>query len=82
VRHLGDSTVYSQQIREAKIASEGRDFSYSEQKQVLMTAQQVLEMPSDELLLLVGNRKPLKAKLNRYFENRSYKGKWDSNPLN
>ena len=82
VRHLGDNTVYSRQIREGKSASDGRDFSYSEQKQKLMTAQEMSEMPSDELLLLVGNRKPLKAKQNRYFDNRAYRGKWDVNPLN
>ncbi|MGB3796381.1 MAG: type IV secretory system conjugative DNA transfer family protein [Alteraurantiacibacter sp.] len=81
VRHLGDNTVYSQQVREGKSATNGRDFSYSEQKQKLMSPQEMSEMPSDELLLLVGNRKPLKAKQNRYFKNRAYKGRWDANPL-
>jgi len=81
-RHFGDSTVYSQQIREGKSATDSQDFSYSEQKQKLMYPQNISEMASDELLLFIGNRKPLKAKQNRYFDNRTYKGKWDENPLN
>lgn len=81
VRHLGESTVYSQQIREGKTASDGRDFSYSEQRQKLMTPEQITEMNTDEVLILIGNRKPLKAKWNRYFENKRYRGLFDENPL-
>jgi type IV secretion system protein VirD4 len=80
-RHLGESTVYSQQIREGKALKEGRDFSYSEQRQKLMTAEQITGMKADDLLLLVGNRNPLKAKQNLYFKTRAYVGKFDSNPL-
>lgn len=82
MRHLGESTVYSQQIKEDRQPNGGRDYSYAEQRQKLMTADQITEMKADELLLLVGNRSPLKAKLNRYFENRAYKGWYDPNPLN
>lgn len=82
MRHLGESTVYSQQIKEDRQPNGGRDYSYAEQRQKLMTADQITEMKADELLLLVGNRSPLKAKLNRYFENRAYKGCYDPNPLN
>jgi type IV secretion system protein VirD4 len=67
-RHLGEGTVYSQQIREGKAPNEGRDFSYSEQRQKLMTAEQITGMQADDLLLLVGNRNPLKAKQNVYFK--------------
>lgn len=81
-RHLGESTVYSQQIREGKAPHEGRDLSYSEQRQKLMTAEQIMGMKSDELLLLVGNRSPLKAKQNVYFKNKVYHGRFDENPLN
>jgi len=80
-RHMGDSTVYSQQIKEDPGPTGRRDFSYSEQRQKLMTAQQIMDMSADEVLLLVGNRGPLKAKQNRYFENRKYQGRWDNNPL-
>lgn len=82
MRHLGESTVYSQQIKEDRQPNGGRDYSYAEQRQKLMTADQITEMKADELLLLVGNRSPLKAKLNRYFENRAYKGWYDPNSLN
>ena len=81
-RHLGESTVYSQQIREAKAPHEGRDFSYSEQRQKLMTAEQITGMKADDLLLLVGNRNPLKAKQNLYFKSKAYRGRFDQNPLN
>ncbi len=81
-RHLGESTVYSQQIREGKAPNEGRDFSYSEQRQKLMTAEQIIGMKADELLLLVGNRSPLKAKQNVYFKSKAYRERFDQNPLN
>jgi type IV secretion system protein VirD4 len=81
-RHLGENTVYSQQISEGKSANEGRDFSYSEQSQKLMTAEQVMGMKADELLLLVGNRNPLRAKQNLYFKSKAYHGQYDQNPLN
>ena len=81
-RHLGESTVYSQQIREGKAPNEGRDFSYSEQRQKLMTAEQITGMKADDLLLLVGNRSPLKAKQNMYFKSKAYRGRFDQNPLN
>lgn len=81
-RHLGENTVYSQQVRESKLAHEGRDLSYAEQRQKLMTPDQIQNMETDELLLLVGNRSPLRAKQNIYFNNKTYKGKYDRNPLN
>lgn len=81
-RHLGESTVYSQQISEKRAAHEGRDFSYSEQRQKLMTAEQITGMQADELLLLVGNRNPLRAKQNLYFKSKIYRGRFDQNPLN
>lgn len=81
-RHFGDNTVYSQQIREAKTMNEKRDFSYSEQRQKIMTAEQIMGMKADELLLLVGNRSPLKAKQNIYFKRKNYDEKFDENPLN
>ena len=81
-RHLGENTVYSQQISEGKSVHEGRDFSYSEQSQKLMTAEQVMGMKADELLLLVGNRSPLRAKQNMYFKSKWYRLLYDENPLN
>ncbi len=80
-RHLGDTTVYSQQIREGKGPNADRDFSYSEQRQKLMVAEQIMGMQADEVLLLVGNRSPLKAKQNLYFKNPVYAEKFDHNPL-
>lgn len=80
-RHLGEGTVYSQQIKEDREPLGGRDYSYSEQRQKLMSADQIMDMSADDLLLLVGNRAPLRAKLNRYREQRRYKGMYDENPL-
>ena len=40
-----------------------------------------MDMKPDELLLLVGNRSPLRAKLNIYFKSKAYQGKSDWNPL-
>ncbi len=53
--------LISQQIREGKAPNEGQDFSYSEQRQKLMTAEQSAGMELGDLLQLVGNRNPLKA---------------------
>ncbi len=39
-------------------------------------------MNPDELLLLVGNRNPIKAKQNVYFKSKAYLGRFDQNPLN
>lgn len=81
-RHLGESTIYSQQIKEDSAPRGGRDFSYAEQRQKLMTADQIMGMQPDELLLLVGNRSPLRAKQNLYFKSKIYRGRFDPNPLN
>ena len=80
-RHLGDSTVYSQQIREGKTLTDGWDLSYSEQRQKIMTPEQIMGMRADDVLLLVGNHSPLKAKQNRYFHGDLYAGRFDHNPL-
>ena len=81
-RHLGEGTIYSQQIKEDRSLTSRGDLSYAEQRQKLMTAEQIMGMKPDELLLLVGNRSPLKAKQNIYFKSKTYQGKWDPNPLN
>ncbi len=39
-------------------------------------------LKADDLLLLVGNRNPLKAKQNLYFKSKAYRGRFDQNPLN
>lgn len=80
-RHLGESTVYSQQVRVGKGPNDGQDLSYSEQRQRLMTGDQILQMGADEALLLVGNHHPLKAKLCRYHESPIYAGRFDPNPV-
>lgn len=80
-RHLGDGTVYSQQIKEDRDPLGGRDYSYAEQSQKLMTADQIRTMGAEDVLLLVGNRAPLKAKLNRFHAQQRYKGRYDVNRL-
>ena len=39
-------------------------------------------MKADDLLLLVGNRSPLRAKQNLYFKSKRYRLLYDENPLN
>lgn len=81
-RHFGEITVLAQQVKEGKTLSEGNDLSYSEQRQKLMTSEQIMGMKADDLLLLVSNHNPLKAKQNLYFRNQIYLDKFDQNPLN
>jgi type IV secretion system protein VirD4 len=76
-RRLRESTVYSQQIREGKAPNYARDFSYSEQRQRLMTAEQITGIKADDLLLLEGNRNPLKAKQNVYFKSKTCLRRFD-----
>lgn len=80
-RHLGDSTVYSQQIREGKTPTDSWELSYSEQRQKIMTPEQIMGMRADDVLLLVGNHSPLRVKQNRYFHGDLYEGRFDRNPL-
>lgn len=81
-RHLGESTVLSRQVRQDGEGYTLRDASFSEQGHKLMTATQIMGMKADDVLLLVGNRNPLKAKQNLYFKSKAYRGRWDRNPLN
>lgn len=81
VRHLGEGTVYSQQIREAKAPIDSPDYSYSEQRQKLMTPEQIINMKTDDVLLMIGNHSPLIAKQNLYFKNRRYDRLYDRNPV-
>ena len=86
--HLGERTVLSEQRRipagpfappaERRRAQER---SYSEQRQPLLTAPEILALPPDETLILLTGHPPLRAKLNRYHEGRTYRGRWDRNPL-
>lgn len=81
VRHMGEGTVYAQQVRERRTPTKGRDLSYAEQRRPLMTPGEVTGMASDEVLVLIGGHAPLRAKQNRYFDAKAYKGLWDPNPL-
>ena len=80
-RHSGEKTIYSQQIREKRLLIEKNDLSYSEQRQKLLTPDQILSLKPDEVLLLIGNQSPLITKQNVYFENKIYNGLYDRNPL-
>ncbi len=81
VRHMGDRTVHAQQIREARTLKDRDSLSYAEQRRPLMTPDEVMGMASDEVLVLIGGHAPLRAKQNRYFDAKDYKGLWDPNPL-
>ncbi len=81
VRHMGEGTVYAQQVRERRTSARGRDLSYAEQRRTLMTPGEVMAMGADEVLVLIGGHAPLRAKQNRYFDAKVYRGQWDPNPL-
>ena len=56
-------------------------FPYLEQRHKPLTEKQIITMKRDDVLLLVGNRSPLKVKLNVYFKNKAYRRRFDQNPL-
>jgi type IV secretion system protein VirD4 len=59
---------------------ESQRISTSEQRQKLMTADQILGMPADEMLCLIGSRPPLQLNALVSYAHPAYRAKLDENP--
>lgn len=77
---LGEQTVITRSVQTPTRFGESRRLSTSEQKQRLMTADQILGMPADEMLCLIGSKPPLRLKALVSHAHPSYRVKLDGNP--
>ena len=77
---LGDGTILSRSVQAPSRFHEASRTSYSEQRQKLMTADQILQMPPDQMLCLIGSKPPLKLKAIVSHAHAAYRGKLDPNP--
>jgi len=77
---LGDRTVLTQSRQAPAKMGERPRISTSEHKQKLMTSDQILEMPADEMLCLIGSQPPLRLKAIISHVHAAYKKKLDPNP--
>lgn len=77
---LGDQTVLTQSTQRATKLGEKPKTSTSEHKQKLMTADQILELPPDEMLCLIGSKPPIRLKAIVSHQHPAYKRKLDRNP--
>ena len=78
---LGDQTVLTRTKQSAAKFGENRKTSTAEQRQKLMTADQILEMRTGKMLLLAGSKPP--ALIDGIVSHRhpAYRGKLDRNPM-
>lgn len=77
---LGDQTVLTHSTQSATNSTERARVSTSEHKQKLLTADQILELPADEMLCLIGSKPPLRLKAIVSHEHAAYRGKLGRNP--
>lgn len=77
---LGDQTVLAQSKQAATKWGDAARVSTSEQRQKLMTADQILELPADQMLCLIGSKPPLRLKALVSHAHRAYRSKLDPNP--
>ena len=77
---LGDQTIITQTTQRAQKLGDRDKQSKSEQRQKLMTTDQVLEMKQDQMLLLTGSKPPLIINSIISHKHHSYHGKLDRNP--
>ncbi|MCI0999826.1 type IV secretory system conjugative DNA transfer family protein [Ochrobactrum sp. C6C9] len=77
---LGDQTVLTQSTQTAIKFGDTPKTSTSEHKQKLMTADQILELPPDEMLCLIGSKPPIRMKAIVSHGHASYRKKLDANP--
>lgn len=78
---LGDQTVLTRTKQTAAKFGESRKTSTAEQRQKLMTADQILEMKTGKMLLLAGSKPP--ALIDGIISHRhpAFRGKLDRNPM-
>lgn len=77
---LGDQTVLTHSKQEPEKLGAKPRISTSEHKQKLMTADQILEMRSDEILCLIGSKPPIRFKAIVSHRDKKYQFKLDDNP--
>jgi type IV secretion system protein VirD4 len=77
---LGDQTVITRSVQAPTRFGEGQRISTGEQKQRLMTADQILGMPADEMLCLIGSKPPVRLKALVSHTHPAYRAKLDENP--
>lgn len=77
---LGDQTILTESRQMPTKMGERPRISTNEHKQKLMTSDQILEMPADEMLCLIGSQPPLRLKALLSYAYPAYKAKLDPNP--
>jgi type IV secretion system protein VirD4 len=77
---LGDQTVITRSVQAPTRFGESQRISTSEQRQKLMTADQILGMPADEMLCLIGSKPPLRLRALVSYAHPAYQAKLDENP--
>jgi type IV secretion system protein VirD4 len=77
---LGDQTIMTRSVQAPTRLGESRRVSTSEQRQKLMTADQILGMPADEMLCLIGSKPPLQLNALVSYTHPNYRAKLDENP--
>ena len=77
---LGDQTVLSKTQQPTKMG-EVKKYSVTEQRQKLMTADQILEMKTGKMLLLTGSKRPLMMDAIISHQHPAYRRKLAQNPV-
>jgi type IV secretion system protein VirD4 len=77
---LGERTIITQSIQAPTRLGDPQRVSTSEQRQRLMTADEILSMSADEMLCLIGSKPPLRLKALVSHAHRAYRHKLDPNP--
>ena len=77
---LGDQTVLSRTQQPTKFG-ENRKYAITEQRQKMMAADQILEMKSGDVLLLMGSKRPMKAQAITSYKHAAYSRKLVQNPF-
>lgn len=78
---LGEQTILTKTRQHARKFGERSTTSITEQRQKLMTADQILEMKTGKILLLAGSKPPVLIYSIISHEHPTYRGKLDRNPI-
>ncbi|KWV40310.1 hypothetical protein AS026_26475 [Rhizobium altiplani] len=78
---LGDQTVLTRTKQSSAKFGESRKTSTAEQRQKLMTADQILEMKTGKMLLLARSKPPAMVDAIVSHRHPAYRGKLNRNPM-
>ncbi|WP_327206668.1 hypothetical protein [Rhizobium beringeri] len=78
---LGDQMVLTRTKQASAKFGESRKTSTAEQRQKLMTADQILELKTGKMLLLAGSKPPVFVEAIVSHRHPTYRGKLDRNPM-